>query len=72
MHVVLCMHGTIMSIHMYVYGYMYMYACIHGFICVYVCMYMDVYLYNINFLSMLCVWYFIVVHYFCIYLNMFT
>ena len=46
------MHGTIMSMHIYVYGYMvygYMYMCafihrfmcafIHRFMCVYICMY---------------------------------
>ena len=57
--------------------YMYMviwYMCVfmHGFMCMYMCMYMYVHLYNITFLSMLCMWYFIVVHNFCIYLIMYT
>ena len=52
--------------------YMYMCAFMHGFMCMYMCMYMYVHLYNITSLSMLCMWYFIVVHNFCIYLNMYT
>ena len=67
-----CMHCTIMYMHIYVYGYMYMCAFMHGFMCMYMCMYMYVHLYNSTFLSMLCMWYFIVVHNLCIYLNMYT
>ena len=62
--------------------YMYLYTChivcmVPSCLCICVhvymglCMYMYVHLYNITFLSMLCIWYFIVVHYFCIYLDMF-